>query len=111
MYPTLTFRWVEALEHKTNALGDGKSWFKAYRPALDEGWYWLGQSLNNRYALQVQENGSDGDALGRVHDVTLIHKNAGSEAKGGFMLSLARLIERADLMFCRLRIVLENSAR
>ena len=109
MYPTLTFRWVEAREDNTNAQGDGKSWFRTYRPVLDEGWFWLGQSLDDRWALQVRENGSYGEALGPVRDTTLIHKNAGSEAKGGFMLSLARLIERVDLMVCRLRIVLDSS--
>lgn len=68
----------------TNAQGDGTTWFKAYRPFLDDGWFWLGQSINGRYALQVQENGSKGDALGPVHDVTLIHRNWGSSAKGAF---------------------------
>ena len=42
----IVIRWVEAQAHNTYAKGDGNSWFRTYRPALDEGWYWLGQSLD-----------------------------------------------------------------
>ena len=91
VYPISTLRWVEAVEHMTNAQGDGNTWFRAYRPSLDDGWYWLGQSLDGRYALQVRENGSQGGALGPVRDANLIHKNEGSKAKGKFMLSTGKV--------------------
>lgn len=75
-------RWVRAVEYKTNRKGEGSAWFRTHRPTLQDGWFWLGQSLNGRWALLVREQGDDGDALAPVSNVDCFHTNPESKAIG-----------------------------
>jgi len=79
--PPLRGRWVQAQEYKANWGGEGSKWFRVYRPKLQQGWFWLGQSLNQRWALLVREQGGDGNALAPVVCVDSFHTNHGTKAK------------------------------
>lgn len=74
-------RWVKSAEYKTNAQGEGR-WFRTYRPMLQDGWFWLGQSLNGRWSLLVREQSGHGEALVPVVDLDCFNTNTGSKAKG-----------------------------
>jgi hypothetical protein len=69
--------------YNTNAAGDTKDWFYTYRPDVgDDGWYYLGPSLDSRWALIVRETIPDSGALCGIRGLGMIHANIGAKTKG-----------------------------
>lgn len=84
---TFSHRWVRPITDQTNKGAESKvPWFKTYRPPNHEGWYYLGQSIDSRWALLVKDNAIEGTEkalppLAPVLDADVIQQNTGSSAK------------------------------
>jgi len=78
----LTGKWVDAIEHVTNAKDEiDAKWLKLHRPETGAtgDWFWLGQSLDRNKALMVKEN--EPKALGKLSKSVKIWDNIGADTR------------------------------